>query len=310
MTLPKTLRAFALLACVAGLPGCPHFGDLMRLYGYTELLPPSTLLSPGAMVIITKKSPMQLKLLCGPRASLGPNWAPATSATVTRSLEKHTGKTFHLSANVLEAIKANAEFSTVKDIIATLANPKLVELEDLDIVANLRYRSPECQRAVDLRQKNGFKVTMISSGLMGDVTYLVKFENTGQINVKARLEQMQHLAIEIGAGNSYVTENTIKATNLTYGVKDDAYLSSLTLTEVDETKVERGSRVIPVEEIGRVDLTPDAPIVPPPRGWCENGTCPEDGKFDAGLVPIVPRETHRSSVLWKRPVSQGESDAT
>lgn len=282
------------LCCVLSLstPGCPHFGDLMRLYGYTELIPPSTLLAPGAMVSVTghSGSSTRMKLICGPRASLGPNWQPKTSATVTRSMQRHSGKTFQMSADVLNSIKANVEFSHIRDIVATLANPKLVELEDVDVMANLKYRSRECQMAVDMRTRNGFPVTMISSGLMGDVTYLVKWDTNTDVNARARLEAMQHLAIEIGAGNSYVTQDTIKATNLTYGVKDDEYLSAITLTDIDEKAVKRGSRMIPVEDIASVELNPDAPIVPPPVKDCPNGTCPNAGQFDTGLVPIEPRD--------------------
>jgi hypothetical protein len=274
----RKTRRFAICCAVLSaaaiffVPSCRDTGELMKIYGYTEIQPPSTLLSPGTMVTITSLpgEPFQLKVLCGPRASLGKDFQPRQSETVTQSLEKMRGQTFDLSPALMEKIHASAKFKAVRKIKATLQNPVLLELDDNDVLENICNRSASCRTAIKLRINRGYPVTMVSSALAGDVIFETSFDASTQLSAEQRSEIMRELAIELQAGSSYFSETKISARNLVFGIRDDAYLASLTLTDIDEVTFEetpphRGTRILNGTAFD-LNPQPDAPLVKPPPG--------------------------------------------
>lgn len=263
----RIFTSFVLSVPLMLMPSCPGAGDLMRLYGYAEISPPSTLLAPGSLITVESRNPLRVKPLCGPRASLGASFRPRVSVTASHELKSHQGRRFSIAAPVMDNIRGDSRFREVLTITASIQDPKIIELDDDDVVTNLRYRSLECQQAVALRRANGFPVTMVSSALMGNVVYTVTFATQQSVDAKVKIDTMKELARELGAGVSTVTTSQVYANGLVIGLRDDAYLAAITLDRVDARQFSPDARLIPPQETARiVDAKhPDAPVVLPPR---------------------------------------------
>lgn len=246
------------------LYACTSAGSFMRVYGYMELIPPSTLLSPGAMVTVISRSPFQVRLVCGPRASLGPNWQPRSSYTASHTVRSQSGKSFQIAGEMMDLIKADARFSSVASISATIDRPTIAELDDNDVVSNLRYRSKACETAIALRVANKFPVTMVSSGLIADVRYSVTWDQNSHLSMKQKKDTLKELAVEIGIGTSAVNTEEIYAKGLVWGIRDDEYLAAISLSDIDANCVKRGSRLLDANSYAKFDRDADAPLVLPP----------------------------------------------
>ena len=261
-------RLFARIACavfaLACMPAeCDQAGAMMRLYGYTALKAPNMLLLPGTLVTVTSHHPFAANIVCGPWASLGPEWKPQRSPTASIQMRKVNGKTFALDAELMEHIKGDARFKSVQEITGTLSNGVILEVRDEDIAANMGNRSDECKYVIQKRLASGFPITMISSALVGTVEYKVSFSSEANLDVKARVDTTTALAIEMAVGAQTVTDTTIKATGMVWGIKDDEWLASLSIPDLDETTISPGTRHIQPEMDADIIPIPEAPVVTP-----------------------------------------------
>lgn len=243
---------------------CPPLGDVMRQYGYTELRPPSNLLQPGAIVYIIKRDPFVAGIICGPRASLGADWQPTVSATAPAELQRTQGHQVALGAPLMASIRADARFSSIKTITTTLNNPVLVEVDDVAVVEHQAARSEACRLAVHARLAQGYAVTMVSSGLRGDITYQVEWHQEANLGAQAKVAALGALAVELGGGATDWGAQHIAAQGLVWGIKDDAFLAALSVEVLDEQQVPRGTALLPVHEPAHLAPTPDAPLVAAP----------------------------------------------
>lgn len=240
---------------------------MIASHGYTPLKPPSNLLQPGSIVAITHRRPFQAALICGPRASLGPNWKPQESPTSSQMTSKMNGKDFKVEASMMEAIRADARFSQVQSITATLNHARIVELRDEDVIRGQAERSEDCTAAIHSRMARGYRITMISSALSGDAVWQVRFATEAHLEGRAKLDMMDQLAIELGGNATSVTESEIRANDLVWGIKDDAYLVSLGLPdELMPTPDNHDPAAgFLTRDLGRARILPipDAPVVAP-----------------------------------------------
>lgn len=233
------------------------------MYGYVELKPPSTLLAPGAMVSVVSRDPYIAKIVCPPRASLGANWKVQESPTQEAEFKKKKEVNFNLDAKVLSALKADAKFQHISNITVSLSNPRLVELTDLDVFENMNERSQACWRAIEERRKAGFQISMISSGMMADISYTVEYTDDNHYSAEAKIAMLQDLAVSLGGGGSCVSTRTIIGKNLMFGVKDDLYLAALSMPDVDLGQVKRGSRLLDLSETPIINNETESPIIHP-----------------------------------------------
>lgn len=296
--------AFGLVGCAA----CPPLGSVMRAYGYTELKPPSNLLQPGAIVYVIKKKPFVAGIICGPRASLGSGWKPNQSVTAMSQLKRVDGKSFNLDLPLLESIRADARFSSIKTIVMTLSNPELYELDDVEVLENQVHRSPACRQAIAARLAQGYKVTMVSSGLKGDVVYSAQWHTEATMSAKAKIDAMGLLALELGGSATGVSENTITAKGLIWGIKDDAYLAALSIPELDEKSVHKGTQIIPAHKTAHMVLTPDAPVVAPPEDEVNPSDRPPVVGTPGDTRPTRPHEVTIFNGGQRLPAAQPEGD--
>lgn len=226
----------------------------MRSYGYTELRPPSNLLAPGALVAIQSREPFQAAIVCGPEASLGRGLQLVRSATSSGTLKKLNNQSFEMDAGLMDLLRANSRLTAVQSITVTLSNATIVEVRDEDVVQGLSHRSRACAAAVRARVEHNYTITMISSGLMGDVTYSVNWERkyAESLSKSEKAGVLSELAVSLGGEYVDQASAEIKSTGLIWGIRDDEYLSALAIPYVDETEFERGTRHIPVETVATI----------------------------------------------------------
>lgn len=244
-----------LILCVFGLTGCPNVGELLRSYGYTEVRPPSALLMPGTMVWVEHHRPFTAGVICTQKASLGEDFKPMISATADSNFLKSSGKTFEFDATYLDVIKADAQFSDIDSITIQMDKATILEVNDTDILSNIKNRDPACAQAIAMRSKD-YKISMISSALQADVIYAVKWNIKSSLDVSAKIAVLQNLALELGLSGDHVSEQSIEAKNLIWGIKDDTYLARLDGSSTTQT-VPLSTRAIAPESIPLIITKPD-----------------------------------------------------
>lgn len=251
----------ALTVSVSGFECCDFSGALMRSYGYTQVKPPSNLMMPGSIVAVSHRRPFTAALVCGPRASLGSNWAAQESPTADAMTQKMNGRNLKIEANMLESIKMDARFSSIASVTMQISRARIVELRDEDVIQGVAHRSEACQTGIRERLRRGFKITMISSALSGDVTYKVRFQTQASLDARAKLDCLDQLAVELGGGATSVSATEIRAVDLVWGVRDDAYLSSIGVPDELMPAPAPATRIIPNERTANILPIPDAPVV-------------------------------------------------
>lgn len=215
------------LAVLGSTAACPNMGDIMRLYGYTEIRPPSKFFAPGTMVWVRSSSPFSAGIICTESASLGSDFRPVVSETAAMELKKATDRAFSIDADYLSLLRADARFSHVGSVTVRLERPVLFEVIDTDIIKHHRNRSAACRQAIAMRRKAGYQVTMIASALQADATYTIGWSHEVGGSVGSSDETLAALALELGAHNAQVHERTITAKGLFWGIKDDAYMAQM-----------------------------------------------------------------------------------
>lgn len=263
----RTTRLLAplLLLALMGNSRCPGHSFFVQSYGYTELRPPSTLLQPGTLVTVESWEPFEARVVCGAEASLGPDVRLMRSATTTGSLKKLNNRSFAIDASTVGALKERQQFKAVDSITVTLNNAHIVELSDDDVLAGIPHRSRACTEAVRSRVERGYTITMISSALMGDVTYSIGWDYS-QINHTDMADKsiaMVDLAVALEGEVSSVASAEIKAKGLVWGVRDDEYLSALSIPDINEADFKRGTRHIPIEHVATLDETDKVALTAP-----------------------------------------------
>lgn len=202
-------------------------GQMLRLYGYTEVRPPSRLFAPGTMVWVKSSQPFSAGVICTQQMSLGQRFRPITSPTASGEMSRATDKDFSLDADYLNVLRADLRFADIAEVRVKLDNPVLYELTDVDVIRYAEERSPMCRHAIKQRHNAGYKVSMIVSALKADVTYTVTWKRETRLDTGGKVTALQDLALELGAERSSVSERTIAAKDLYWGVKDDIFLARL-----------------------------------------------------------------------------------
>ena len=298
--------------------GCSGSGQMMRRYGYTEVSPPSNLFQPGAVVAISHRRPFTACLVCGPRASLGPSLQVHQSPTAQAVSQKMNGRNFRMQAMYLEAIRADARFSSVNNVSMTLNNAHIVEINDTDVMEGVANRSEVCKRSIQARLARGYRITMIQSALSGDVVYRVSCNSEVQMDAKAKLNMMDQLAVELGGGATSVSAEEIRAQDLVWGIRDSDYLVTMGIS--DDILPTPESAPDPMQSylfanMHRANILPipDAPVVQP-TNWRQSLDGYEDVEEQNTRLYRQPTRTPRQgAVIYDprhTPFYHGENDPT
>lgn len=234
---------------------CDDHNIFIQSYGYSEVRPPSQILGPGALVSVIRTSPFEARLVCGPEASLGPGMRFLRSATASGGLKRMAGKSFKVDAGTVSAIKEQANYKAINTIDVTLENARIIELSDDDVLYGMQFRSKACWHAVRSRIEQGFVVTMISSALVGDVKYHIGWDySRGQrTDMADKSLAMVDLAVMLDGEVTSTASGEIHAKGLVWGIRDDEYLSALSLPFVFTEDHQRGTRRIPADHIATIE---------------------------------------------------------
>lgn len=311
----KRLRAVGVAAALCGLPdasACPGGSVLIKSYGYLEVRPPSRLFEPGAMIVILHQSPLEAAIVCGPRGSLGANHQAQRSRTMGQALKKLNKRTIDLEANYIEAIRGDARFSNIHRIVMEIENARIEEVRDEQVVIGRRRRSRDCAECIENRVAAGFKPVMISSVLSGDMRFHIEWAKEVAISAKAKMETLSQLAVEMGGGVESVTESTITATNLVFGIRYSRYLaalsmpdemSSLNLDAQPPKKVDVGPETTRSPSI-KITPVPDARVLWPEGVSPTDITWVDEGNRRRFSIPLPPLPDGAPIFAPDRPVSR------
>lgn len=218
----STLVIVVLMFCVAG---CSTLGKAMGKYGYNELRPPSRLVPPGTVVEVLSQNPDVLDIVCEQSTSLGSDFAVPSSPTYNQDLVQAVSKTFDIDADYLKKIKADAKFSSVKNIKLTVSNASVSQLSADAVYASVVHRTDSCQRAIDDYLKDNRKVSMVTSILQADVHHEVEFETKAGGNAQVDEELLKGLAVKLGAQYSNTGREEITGEGLFWGIRNDYKLA-------------------------------------------------------------------------------------
>lgn len=225
----RTLAAFCFLAA-SGFGECGN-NNVVSLIGsgFTLISPASNLFTPGAVVLMTKdeQGRAALKLLCGPRGSLGPNFSPRISETMSGTYKMSKTQRFELESDAVERFKARTKVEDVRSVSVAFSNPRVLEVEEQEVIAGVDFRSPECQRAIDARMEAGFRPTFVTSAFAADIEYTVSFNREHTLTKRVMEDRMGRIAANLGGGHTEISSHSLRAVNLIVAVRADEFLLTI-----------------------------------------------------------------------------------
>lgn len=181
---------------------------------------------------------------------MGRGLTPQRSHTASGTLKRINNSSMDLDGTIMALLRSNERLEVVRAITMTLSNAQIVEVRDEDVVRGLHHRSRDCAEAVRNRVRAHYTISMISSGLIGDVTYTVHFESRheAKMSTSERANVLHEIAATLGGSVVDTTTAEITSSGLVWGIRDDEYLSALAIPDVDEGRFERDTRHIPNHE--------------------------------------------------------------
>jgi hypothetical protein len=220
-TAPASL-ALLLTACATATLGHTLGDD-----SYAELRPASKLLVPGTIVIVRRADPFIAGIICTSDASLGAGFQPPVSPTVSRELKQKVEANFGLDASYLNALKAQAKYSSLKNVSLVISNSQVLEISDALVRANVKNRSDDCKKSIVGRRARRETITMITSVVQADVKYQVDFNENGSLSVAEKDALVKDLAAEFDVSAGASGSNSMSGAGLFWGSRDDQYMVSI-----------------------------------------------------------------------------------
>lgn len=224
----RRCRRIGLAATLLGallVPGCGHsLGRLLADSGYCELRPPTTLLSPGTVVVMRRKDPLVVDIVCTAGEALGDGFEPLTSPSADVTDRLRRGQTFRLDTGAVAQIRGAAELRLVKRVELRLRDVRVLSLSDASVLRRSEQRDPACRQAIEAARAAGAEVAMIREVIQASVEYSVHFEASAGLDAAARLRLVQEMAPALGADVSTATESRVEGKALFWGAVEDMRL--------------------------------------------------------------------------------------
>lgn len=215
-------RTTFLVVLTLSLSGCCK-GTLTKLlndYGMTRVQPPRSDLGPGAIVTFKKGSAGKnnIDFICWPEQAFPGAAAPRQNQTISTKIKSELKAEIGLEANYLEKIKAEANFSRIKDIKLQLANASVVENSRADLIEAAARRTDICKQAIADAWLDGEEVYYVIQTLHADVVYKVHTETNAGAEVKLEAGVLADLSAQLGGSIKSVSDMTISGESLHWGV--------------------------------------------------------------------------------------------
>lgn len=266
------MHRLILLAVALSFVSCRGIGEVLRKYGYTEVRPASTLFPPGTLVYVKTAKPFEAGVVCTAEAALGSDFKPMESKTMSSEMNKAKKYGANLDVDVENLVSANAELHDVRSMKMTLSNAIILEVNDADIDSHSANTSRACLRQLTRRRRAGYEITMVSSALKADVSYTISWDKGSKLSADAKAQALANLSAKLGIEGSVVSDRTIHAEGLYWGIRDDQFLAYLFAPE-NLPAVDRGSRAMDPNLVANFIGSMDAarangplPALPKPMG--------------------------------------------
>ena len=303
----RKLLCLTTLTLGVAICSCRGIGDALRMYGYSEIRPPSKLFEPGSLVWVESTHPFKAGIICPARKTLGRNFQATTSRTMDSQLAKATKRGVTLKADLQAIASAHIDVSAIKDLTMTLKNARIVEVDDYSIVTRRMVGDSLCAEMAARRRKEGYAVTMISSALQADVTYSVKWNEVAAADANLRIAALQGLAVGLGLEGSDIGDKTLSATGIYWGIRESEYLAN-SLSPENMRQVSRESRLLSIGAVPTVMPTIDAaqPLAPIPEAEepAPEGHTDEEWQVLTGDGPHGPPPGHGRAASWHKDVAE------
>ncbi len=262
-------RLCGVALCAMCLPPgmCLDHLDMIRGVGMVPMKPPNPLMGPGAMVWVRERGPnrefIEVGSLCAVRASLGPSFAPRVGPTQRQRMSRAAEKRFAIGADVLSKLKKDIKFRHLRAITVAFEKPRIMLVDEEQVLLNMPNRSQSCREMIRHRLDAGYEVTMITHTLEADLIYSIEWELDCNLEISAQIDVLTDLAAHFGLGGSIITRNSIESHALIWGIIDDPFLAQLSINVTEARQLRRlPTRLIDPESPIRLNINPDAPVVP------------------------------------------------
>jgi hypothetical protein len=219
-----------MIVVFVALPCCTApetIGSVVRKYGYREARPPSLLHPPGSIVALDLDAPaVAAHGVCTPVDAVG-DIILQTSDAATQDVAQKLTRSFSLSADYLNAVKASSHISSLSNVHVSLSNVSVQELTTAEVFKHVDDRpTNNCQAAIEHEVAAGRGISLIVSILKADVIYTMEYEGGRDANIT--LPQVANIAIQLGAAGGEVSTTEIKGNGLYWGfIEDASYFKSL-----------------------------------------------------------------------------------
>ena len=243
---------FAVLLCLA-LVGCPRdIDEALRSYGYTPVRPASSFWLPGSVVYLKSRRPLEVGFICTASQMMGPSYAPLESTSTNADLQRATKRGLRLGAQFQDIVSGDAELENVKSLTMTVRNVHLYEVTDYDVMTAAKTPNRRCLAAIARRRAQGYDVTIISGAIMADVAYEIGWKRSTKMDAQAKIAAAQNLSAKLGVDASSVSDKSIQASKLIWGIRADDFLAAVLAPEI-LPPADRGSKVFDPATVSNIE---------------------------------------------------------
>jgi hypothetical protein len=173
-----------------------------------------------------------------------------SDSSSSKEAEELTGD-FTVDAGT-QRVKGRVASDFLKRITVTLSNVKLIELPDSVVFDLIAQRKGSCTKAVEFRQTNGQKISMIKSVIAANARYKLEFDSGIDGNIRSQLTHQ--FATSMGLTTGVRSEDTIEGSGLYWGVRDDEALATISPNQPPRTGAGGPRRLLSPDKSAQVIL--------------------------------------------------------
>lgn len=291
----KLLCLLVAASCVlAPLLACRDANRWIKRLGFAPINPPSNLLAPGA-IVMRRHGFGQIRLLCTAEESLGADFKASQSRTIGGRFSRGRQVGWKLSGDALKQVKIASNSDMVDSVHVKVANARIENITDVDVLLALPQRSSACATAMRRRQQQGWEVSMIYRCLRADVSYGIQYKDSGALDVEAKVANLQAVNLSLGGNFQATGSQSALAKNLIWGAGDDKALAQIAAADADVQAL-RGQSPIPSKRrsilLPEESLTNADPALPQADGGDEPSWGVSTGDEAADPIPGFDDAVH------------------
>ena len=200
-------------------PTGENVADIMKPFGYLEMVPPSNLHGPGTINTIEVVSDNKITLhpTCEIDAQILANLTQE-SHTVDHSLLQKLNKRLNISAQLKKIISSEIADNQAKDVFISFKDVKILTMSDESLhELEKKLISENCQEVIVRNIQHGGIVCQTQAVLEADVIYKIVYKDNVSVSERGKLTANVASKFQIDAAQDRVDE--IIGKRLFYGVR-------------------------------------------------------------------------------------------